>query len=58
MEKLPKDYKDRMEGLVNTNVLKDCSIKVSFLTREWLDEGFDKEDIKKYFAEIIDKIPD
>lgn len=58
MEYLDKDYKDRLEGLALSKELKEACALIHILTMDWISEGFDKEDIKKYFAEIIDKVLD
>lgn len=58
MEYLDEDYKDCMEGLALSKELNEACTSIRILTEDWIKEGFDKEDIKKYFAEIIDKVPD
>lgn len=47
---------DRMDSLADISDLKICIAKLRFLTSDWLNEGFEKEDVKKFMSNIIDQI--
>lgn len=47
---------DRMEGLGNWDDLRVLETKLRALTTEWLNEGFDKEEVKIYVSDLIDQI--
>ena len=47
---------DRIEGLANIRDLKLMKDSLRILTAEWVQEGFEKEDIKDYVSYLIDNI--
>tara|TARA_R100001463_G_scaffold39725_1_gene84831 strand:+ start:570 stop:788 length:219 start_codon:yes stop_codon:yes gene_type:complete len=47
---------DRIEGLANIRDLKLMKDSLRILTAEWMQEGFEKEDIKDYISYLIDNI--
>jgi hypothetical protein len=47
---------DEMEGLSNIQDLKVMNTKLRMLASDWMQEGFDKEDIKEYINFLINKI--
>lgn len=47
---------DRMSGLANVNDLRILETKLKKLTADWLEEGFDKDEIVDYLAWYIDQI--
>lgn len=47
---------DRMYNLANISDLKICIAKLRMLTTDWVHEGFEKEDVKKFMSNIIDQI--
>jgi hypothetical protein len=47
---------DRMEGLANINDLADFKVKLRILTTDWIEEGFEKEDVIEYVEYLIKKI--
>ena len=47
---------DRIEGLANIRDLKLMKDSLRILTAEWVQEGFEKEDIKDYISYLIDNI--
>jgi hypothetical protein len=44
---------DRMEGLANINDLADFKVKLRILTTDWIEEGFEKEDVIEYVEYLI-----
>lgn len=44
---------DRMEGLSNTENLRTFKEMLGLLTKDWLEEGFEKNDIIDYIEDII-----
>lgn len=52
-ESLSKEALDRMEGLAHIEKLKQFNELLSFLTKEWLEEGFDKKDIIDYIMHLL-----
>ena len=47
---------DRMEGLANINDLVDFKVKLRILTTDWIEEGFEKEEVIEYVKYLIKKI--
>ena len=47
---------DRLEGLANIRDLKLMKDSLRMLTADWMQEGFEKEDIKDYVSYLIDNI--
>ena len=50
------DALDRLEGLANIRDLKLMKDSLRMVTSEWMQEGFEKEDIKDYISYLIDNI--
>ena len=55
-EAVSMDALDRIEGLANIRDLKLMKDSLRMLTAEWVQEGFEKEDIKDYISYLIDNI--
>jgi hypothetical protein len=55
-EAVSMDALDRIEGLANIRDLKLMKDSLRMLTAEWIQEGFEKEDIKDYISYLIDNI--
>ena len=55
-EAVSMDSLDRIEGLANIRDLKLMKDSLRILTAEWVQEGFEKEDIKDYISYLIDNI--
>lgn len=55
-EMLSSDYIDRMEGLANVRYLSSLKLALSVLALDWMNEGFDKEDVVAYIESLINKI--
>jgi len=55
-EMLSSDYIDRMEGLADAQDLNILKVKLRILTSDWMNEGFDKEDVVSYIENFIDEI--
>jgi len=55
-EAVSMDALDRIEGLANIRDLKLMKDSLRMLTAEWMQEGFEKEDIKDYISYLIDNI--
>ena len=55
-EAVSMDALDRLEGLANIRDLKLMKDSLRMLTAEWMQEGFEKEDIKDYISHLIDNI--
>tara|TARA_Y100000385_G_scaffold291162_1_gene367562 strand:- start:1473 stop:1643 length:171 start_codon:yes stop_codon:yes gene_type:complete len=51
---MEKYYIDRMEGLANVNELNELKDLILILGGEWVDEGFENEDIVEYFRHLVD----
>jgi hypothetical protein len=47
---------DRIEGLANIQDLATLKAKLRILSSDWMQEGFEKEDIKMYINNLIDQI--
>ena len=47
---------DRIEGLANIQDLSTLKAKLRILSTDWMQEGFEKEDIKIYINNLIDQI--
>ena len=47
---------DRMSGLVNVNDLKILETKLRILTTDWLNEGFEKDDVIGYLTWFVNQI--
>jgi len=55
-EAVSMDSLDRIEGLANIRDLKLMKDSLRILTAEWVQEGFEKEDIKDYVSYLINNI--
>ena len=55
-EAVSMDALDRLEGLANIRDLKLMKDSLRMITAEWMQEGFEKEDIKDYISYLIDNI--
>ena len=55
-EAVSMDTIDRIEGLANIRDLKLMKDSLRMLTADWMQEGFEKEDIKDYVSYLIDNI--
>jgi len=55
-EVLSPEYIDRMEGLANIQDLAVLKAKLRMLSSDWMQEGFEKEDIVEYISELINQI--
>jgi hypothetical protein len=55
-EMLSSDYIDRMEGLADAQDLNILKVKLRILTSDWMNEGFDKEDVIDYIEVLINEI--
>lgn len=55
-EVLSPEYIDRMEGLANMQDLAVLKAKLRMLSSDWMQEGFEKEDIVEYTSELINQI--
>jgi hypothetical protein len=49
-------YMDRMEGMANVVDLQAFKAKLELLTKAWVKEGFEKDDVVKYTTFLINKI--
>jgi hypothetical protein len=47
---------ERIEGLANIQDLETLKAKLRILSSDWMNEGFEKEDIIDYIAYLIDNI--
>ena len=52
---LGPDQIDRFEGTANMRDLKTLQDMIFVLSTYWMQEGFEKEDIKEYINHLIDK---
>ena len=55
-EEISPDAMDRMEGLANMRLLKMLHDSLRILGTEWINEGFEKEEIIDYVSNFIDGI--
>ena len=55
-EAVSMDTLDRIEGLANIRNLQLMKDSLRMLTADWMQEGFEKEDIKDYVSYLIDNI--
>jgi len=53
---LNPDQIERFEGTANMRDLKTLQDMLRMVGSEWMQEGFDKEDIKEYINHYIDQI--
>jgi len=53
---LSPDQIQRFEGTANMRDLKTLQDMLRMVGSEWMQEGFDKEDIKEYINHYIDQI--
>lgn len=53
---LSPDQIERFEGLANMRDLKTLQDMLRMVGSEWMQDGFDKEDIKEYINHYIDQI--
>jgi len=56
MGQIQAEMFDRMEGLINERDLVILDTKLRLVTTEWMNEGFEKEDVKDYISYLIDNI--
>lgn len=55
-EAISPEAVDRMEGLANMQDLAVLKAKLRILSSDWMQEGFEKEDIVEYISEFINQI--
>jgi hypothetical protein len=55
-ENISSEAIERMEGLVNMQDLATLQAKLRILSSDWMQEGFEKEDIIDYLAYLVDRI--
>ena len=55
-EAVSMDALDRLEELANIRNLNLMKDSFKMVTTEWIQEGFEKEDIKDYVSHLIDNI--
>jgi len=55
-ENISSEAIERMEGLANMQDLSTLQAKLRILSSDWMQEGFEKEDIIEYLAYLVDKI--
>jgi hypothetical protein len=55
-EELGMDAVDRLEGLANMQDLAVLKAKLRILSSDWMQNGFEKEDIIEYITELINQI--
>ena len=55
-EVVSAEAKERMEGLANIRNLKVMKDMLRILSTDWMQEGFEKEDIQDYITDFINKI--
>ena len=53
---LSPDQIERFEGTANMRDLKTLQDMLRMVGSEWMQDGFDKEDIKEYINHYIDQI--
>ena len=55
-ERISFEAIERMEGLASIQDLETLKAKLRILSSDWMNEGFEKEDIIDYMAYLIDNI--
>jgi hypothetical protein len=55
-EVVSAEAKERMEGLADIRNLKVMKDMLRILSTDWMQEGFEKEDIQDYITDFINKI--
>ena len=55
-ERISFEAIERMEELANIQDLETLKAKLRILSSDWMNEGFEKEDIIDYMAYLIDNI--
>ena len=55
-ENISSEAIERMEGLANMQDLATLQAKLRILSSDWMQEGFEKEDIINYLAYLVDRI--
>lgn len=55
MTQISSEKIERMEGLSKTFHLEVFQTLLPQLTRDWLEEGFEKEDVMEYLEYIVNK---
>ena len=53
-EAVSMDALDKLEELANIRNLNLMKDSLKMVTTEWIQEGFEKEDIKNYISNLID----
>jgi len=53
-EAVSMDSLDKLEELANIRNLNLMKDSLKMVTTEWIQEGFEKEDIKNYISNLID----
>jgi hypothetical protein len=51
-----QEYIERFEAIANIRDLKTLRDMLRIVSADWMQDGFDKEDIKKYINHYIDQI--
>jgi hypothetical protein len=47
---------ERIEGIVNMQDLATLKAKIRILSEEWMQDGFEKEEIIDYLAYLVDEV--
>ena len=47
---------ERIEGIVNMQDLATLKAKIRILSQEWMQDGFEKEEIIDYLAYLVDEV--
>jgi hypothetical protein len=47
---------ERIEGIVNMQDLVTLKAKIRILSEEWMQDGFEKEEIIDYLAYLVDEV--
>ena len=55
-ERISFEAIEKIEGLANIQDLETLKAKLRILSSDWMNEGFEKEDIIDYIAYLIDNI--
>ena len=55
-EVISAEAKERMEGLADARNLKTMKDMLRILSTDWMQEGFEKDDIQDYIADCINNI--
>jgi hypothetical protein len=55
-EEISMEAIDRLEGLANMQDLAVLKAKLRILSSDWMQDGFEKEDIIEYITELINQI--